>query len=108
MSATLTPVRPHVYADPDGCEWRCVEGAMQSRDVNLSEEGGMDLGFTPNPLSDGDAMWRAWLASAFPQSLPAFDAAVADPMTAEWAEEDDCRIQEQRERTHVVHPHDLI
>jgi hypothetical protein len=52
--------------------------------------------------------WRAWIASHYPQSVAAFDAALADPMTAEWAEEDDTRIQQDRERTHVVHPHDLI
>jgi hypothetical protein len=107
VSTTLTPVRPHVYADPDGAEWRRAEGEVQSREPNPDQPDGMDAGFWGNADMTTDE-WRAWIASHYPQSVAAFDAALADPMTAEWAEEDDTRIQQDRERTHVVHPHDLI
>jgi hypothetical protein len=105
VSTTLTPVRPHVYADPDGAEWRCVEGRMQAREPDAEQLDGMGAGFL---YGDSNAGWRAFLLHAYPASVRAFDAALADPMSAEWAEEDDTRIQEARERTHVVHPHDLI
>lgn len=99
MSAAAKQVRPHVYADPDGAEYRCVEGVMQMREPDGDQPDGMEPAFSGNPLvsmlTEG---WRSWIAEHYPDSVAAFDAAVADPMDVDEAEDDDCVVTQDRER----------
>ncbi len=98
MSAAAKQVRPHVYADPDGAEWRCVDGMVQCRERDETQPDGMEVCFQRNTLGRSNEEWRAYLAGPYRASIAAFDAAVADPMDEEAVEEDDVLIQEARER----------
>lgn len=89
----VTEVRPKVFADVDGEEWRSVDGVLQVRvqDDDATDEARV-LILEPS-FGVGYHMtqeqWLAFLRSGSKECIPCVDAALANPMTAEEAAADD-------------------
>lgn len=89
-------VRPKVYLDHEGGEWRCVDGELQARIIDEKHEdykeetgeGPLETKFGPSDFGGG-AAWLKFLEAKFPRVLPIAQAAIANPMTADGALEDD-------------------
>lgn len=89
-------VRPKVYLDHEGGEWRCVGDELQARIIDEDHEdynhdtgeGPMETKFRTGDFGS-NAAWLAFLEKSFPRVLPVACAAMANPMTADEALEDD-------------------
>lgn len=86
-------VRPHVYVDRDGAEWRCVDGELQVR-FDDETDGAPGVGdrfsagsFAGYPVAE----FLSFLdrTSSYRHCVVAAKRAIADPMTEEDAAVDD-------------------
>lgn len=88
-------VRPKVFADHGGEEWRCIEGKLQVRIHEDSEEfdGATETPPLESSFGEGHEMtqeqWLVFIRKSVPRALPAVEAAMAHPMTADEGQADD-------------------
>lgn len=91
-----TEIRPKVFVAPDGSEWRAVGDVLQARIVDETLHhydentgtGTLEAAFGQSAFESTEA-WLLFLLESFRELVPAAEAALAHPMTAEEAEADD-------------------
>lgn len=93
-----TEVRPKVYADADGEEWRAVEGKLEARlwadRESEDDELVMEPSFGPSDFSS-DEEWLEFLRTRRGMCFQAALLALANPMTRAEADADNEQIAKE-------------
>lgn len=90
-------IRPKVYVDPDGAEWRAVGNRLEARVERIDPLTGSEIDvermFSDAQPEMDQVKWLDWIAEKFPQSVPAIRAAFQNPMTPAEAMLDNLKVQ---------------
>lgn len=95
----MKEVRPKVFADSGGTEWRAIDGSLQSRDYPDEKTPLLEEAFGAGALPTVE--WIAWLAEKFPESAVVAQHALDHSMTGAEAAQDDALLPEYDDPTHA-------